>query len=38
MRPDMAKRTDDKYGITQFAGTNFPSWKFRVEPLLKNLE
>jgi len=35
MGPDMAKRTDDKYGITQFGGTNFPSWKFRVETLLE---
>jgi len=35
MGPDMAKSTDDKYGITQFAGTNFPSLKFRVETLLE---
>jgi len=34
MGPDM-KRTDEKYGITQFAGTNFASWKFRVETLLE---
>lgn len=33
--PDISKRTDDKHGITQFAGTNFLSWKFRVETLLK---
>lgn len=35
MGPGMARKGDDKYGVTQFNGTNFPNWKFRVEVLLE---
>lgn len=31
----MGPVTEERFGITQFAGTNFSNWKFRVEILLR---
>jgi len=31
----MGPVTEERFGITQFAGTNFSNWKFRVKILLK---
>jgi len=31
----MGPGTEERFGITQFAGTNFSNWKFRVEILLR---